>query len=260
MIMIATRNQPLLARCAFICVSKERNALRVTKHLQNQSEQPMRKRKTTYSSCLAALALLGMGTAVQANIIGQDLGTVSPPSALGGWSLASFPADGSSLESTVSSVTGPGGVSVDFSNPLTHQQVGAGWGTWSHGYNGDVYWTGADQSSVTISLPTSTRAFSFYAEPDQWDTFNITATDSTGKSVSVAVAGNGGANGFGFYTDAADSIVSITVTTTDTDFALGEFGIATASTGVPEGGSTLCYAFLGLLPLCGLALRFGRAA
>jgi hypothetical protein len=108
-------------------------------------------------------------------------------------------------------------------------------------------------------------AFYFYVEPVNWydslgNPFSatFTATTDSGATFSQDIFGNGGASGFGFYTDGSTYITSITVTGTDGDgFAIGEFGLNQGSA-VPEAGNTLVYAFLGLLGLFGWQACFAR--
>jgi Ca2+-binding RTX toxin-like protein len=84
-----------------------------------------------------------------------------------------------------------------------------------------------------MALPENTKAFYFYAEPQIFDTFSVTATASDGTtSGPVAVRGQAGAKYFGFYTTGGSRISTITV---DVDpaargFAVGEFGIHPACT------------------------------
>src|SRR4029453_12487589 len=133
-----------------------------------------------------------------------------------------------------------GGV-VGFSPDVEHRETPAGgWATWSHGYTGDVYMTGIEVTDLTLTLPAGTAAFYFYAEPDPFAIFEITAT-SGGVSQSWLVDGSAGASIFGVYTDDGSAISSIDVSSR-VDFAVGEFGIAT----VPE-PSTLLLMGAGLL-------------
>jgi hypothetical protein len=78
-----------------------------------------------------------------------------------------------------------------------------------------------------MTLPPSTKAFYFYAEPEKFMTFSITATSDDGTiSGSMPVAGEGGAEHFGFYATGSATISTITVTVADPDgFAVGEFGV-----------------------------------
>ena len=202
--------------------------------------------------CLALSASL-MVPLARAGTTGVDLGTAAPPATLGGYTLTPFGADASPLDSTLSSLPAPFGGAVTFSTPVRHDQVGnpnGFYATWSHGYSGAVYDTTADINDITLTLPAQTTAFYFYAEPNQWADFSITAETQDGATVTSTVAGNGGASGFGFYAEPGAFLSSIHVTTTDLDFALGEFGIAGVHiAGVPEGGSTLLLMLLSVMGL-----------
>jgi hypothetical protein len=158
-------------------------------------------------------------------------GTGPPPATLGPYTMTAFGPDGRP-NGTVSDVPGPPGT-IGFSPSLTHTQVGVGWATWSHGYTGDVYYI-APASQITITLPAGTKAFYFYAEPNNFDVFSVEATAQDGTtSGPVAVQGDSGAKYFGFYATGTATLASITVTTTDTGptggLAIGEFGINPAA-------------------------------
>ena len=156
-------------------------------------------------------------------------GTSAPPATLGAYAMAPFGADDQPVGGSVTAVTGPSG-SLGFTPSLTHDQIGRGWATWSNGYTGDVYSTGS--TTITLALPASTEAFYFYAEPDQFASFTINATNSDGTSSGdIPVNGSAGAQYFGFYSTDTTPLTSITVTTADTTgFAVGEFGVATKPT------------------------------
>jgi hypothetical protein len=152
-------------------------------------------------------------------------GTGAPPATLGGNSMTQFGLDPQALGSTVvSGVTDPAGT-IGFAPGLSHTRVGQDWATWSNGYTGDVYYTGGNQ--ITLTLPAGTKAFSFYAEPNQFAAFSVEATAQDGTtSGPIAVQGEAGAQNFGFYATGSQTLSSITVTTADpTGFAVGEFGI-----------------------------------
>jgi hypothetical protein len=154
-------------------------------------------------------------------------GTAAPPATLGPYTMTPFGNDGRA-DGTVSGVPDPAGT-IGFSPSLSHTKVGVGWATWSHSYTGDVYYTGGTQ--ITITLPAGTKAFYFYAEPNQFAVFSVEATAQDGTtSGPVPVQGEAGAQYFGFYGTGAATLASITVTSADpTGFAVGEFGINPAA-------------------------------
>lgn len=203
-----------------------------------------------YCLGLASTILLGFISPVGAfgPLTGVPLGTAAPPTTLGGWTMNAIGPDASPIDSFVSSV-GP----VTFDQAVRHDAIGNGWGTWSHGYSGNVYDTGSslDPMSLTLTMGANVHAFYFYAEPVNFADFTFTATTDSGAMLTQTVNGNAGASGFGFYSSGSDLISSITVTATDADgFAIGEFGFDGPQS-VPEAGNTLIYAVLGFLGLFG---------
>jgi hypothetical protein len=85
--------------------------------------------------------------------------------------------------------------------------------------------------AVTLTLPDNTGAFYFYAEPNPFSVWTITATAQDGTLVSQDVDGSSGASYFGFYGTDGSLLSSIAITSS-VDFAIGEFGIA-AGSGAP---------------------------
>lgn len=163
-------------------------------------------------------------------------GSAAPPPTLGPYSMTPFPADTQPTSTMVSSVKGPPGTgTIGFAPDLEHVMVNKGWNTWSNGYTGDVYAT-LSVTSMTFTLPSGTSAFYFYAEPDPYATFDVTATTQNGTtSGPIPVNGFFGASYFGFYTDGSTALASITVSSS-VDFAVGEFGISTSSSPLPPPG------------------------
>jgi hypothetical protein len=156
--------------------------------------------------------------------VGVDLGTAAPPAALGGFAMADF-TDNRPQFSIVTSVPSPRGGAVGFSNALEKLKVGDTWATWSHGYDGDVYFQGSDQ--VTLSLPGQTKAFYLYVEPNVFDAFQFVVTESGGASFTKSIVGDAGANGFGFFSaDSTLASIDILADPQAAGFAVGEFGIS----------------------------------
>lgn len=166
---------------------------------------------------------------------------------LGTWQMTKFGPDPRPLDNFVSSVPGPTG-SVGLSPSAQHLRIGFGWVSvpWGGGYSGDVY---ADYgTSETLKLPAGTAAFYFYLQPNEFATYDITATAQDGTtSGPIPVSGSAGMGGtfFGFYDTAgsslgaSDPITSITITAPVAagGFALGEFGIGGTSSGFAGSGS-----------------------
>ncbi len=155
-------------------------------------------------------------------------GTGAPPSVLGGHPMTAFSPDDRPLYQLVSDVPDPAGT-ISFASPLSHHRVQDGWATWSHGYLGDVYFTGdGGEKEVEITVPTGTKAFSFYVEPNTFARFTAEAIADDGtSSEAVEIEGYAGARYFGFAGVAGRTVSSITVKASDPmGFAIGEFMIS----------------------------------
>jgi subtilase family serine protease len=155
-------------------------------------------------------------------------GTDPPPGHLGKYKVTAF--DAACTPGTYyASISAPTGT-VALSPQSECEEVGVGWATWSNGYDGDVYWQNADEggsTTLTLTLPAGTRAFYFYAEPNEFETFDLQATAQNGTtSGPLQVYGDAGAQYYGFYANGkGENIATITISCDD-DFAIGEFGIA----------------------------------
>jgi hypothetical protein len=163
-------------------------------------------------------------------------GTAAPPAMLGPYVMDKFAADTACPPDDVTSVATPLGQPLFFSDSVSHRSVNGGpvsacggWGTWSHGYTGDVYFQD-DADTLTLIMPPQTGAFYMYVEPNAFGLFEfVVETDSGTSSGTVNIEGSAGATYFGFWGAGGGQIVSITVTNTDggaLGFAVGEFGIA----------------------------------
>lgn len=167
-------------------------------------------------------------------------GTKSPPHRLQGLEMFALGRDHRHRGTNVMSVRGPTG-QITFSRPLFHEIVRhvnskdprkrAGyWLTWGHGYHGDAYWV---NPSVVITLPPRTRAFYFYAEPEDPQSYSVTATTPGASSGPVKVRGLGGARFFGFVAKRGADLSTIEISSNDHymgrrhpgGFAIGEFAI-----------------------------------
>jgi hypothetical protein len=175
---------------------------------------------------LVALAL-SAATAQAAITFSGSPGTGAPPSTLGPYTMTAFGPDSQATGVNVTGVTSPLGGTLAFSPALYHVlATSAGWATWSNGYTGDVYTPGPySGTSATLTLPSGTAAFYFYAEPNPFLTYTITATEGSGTtSGPVSVYGEAGAKYYGFYATGGSTIATISITTS-IGFAIGEFGI-----------------------------------
>jgi hypothetical protein len=188
---------------------------------------------------LMAAALFAVAAApASAAIFHVDLGTAAPPATLGGYTMTAFPDDPTPELTNVSGVTSPLGGTVDFSYDLNHRVVGSSWATWSHGYDGDVYWTSGSTAPVTLTLPAGTLAFYLYVQPNPFTVHPFEVCAGATCSGSIDISGTSGARGFGFFATGGDFLSSIVVSSLGgVDYAIGEFGIAQAQ--VPEPASLL---------------------
>jgi len=207
---------------------------------------------------LALISTLTLGGLQQAaaGVIGVDLGTGLPPATLGGYSMSPYD---------------PG--TIGGSDYYAHMTGGnddgtgsGGWATWGQNYTGNVY-VAINHSALTLTLSGSVDAVYFYMEPNVFSDFYMTATDSSGVSVTTLINGFHGSAGVGFYEDGPGSpyLTSISVTSTDpSGFAIGEFGISgngdvTGHVGVPEAGHTALFLGASLFGLLAFT-RFNRTA
>jgi hypothetical protein len=198
---------------------------------------------------LSALTALGLQQAT-AQVIPVGLGTANPPAALGPYNMVAFEPGPIAGESYTAHEVG--GVGYD------------GWATCGQSYTGAVH-VELGALPLTLTLHGAVEAVDFYEEPNQFQNFLMTATDSSGASVSTVINGFHGSAGVGFWeaVPGGPYLTSITVTCTDTSgFAIGEFGINGGTLSgqvglVPDTSSTLAFMALGL---CGLLAysRFSR--
>jgi hypothetical protein len=200
-------------------------------------------------STILALSLL-LPAAAHAATQFADLGTAAPPAALGPIAVTAFdtvPQAAIPDFTDVSVIPGspiPG--DVGSSPDLNKRTVPASWASWSHGYTGPVFSTllqpadkdpntnagaigeGGGGTTRTLTLPAAATAFYLYVEPNSFDLFQVqVTTDTGGDSGPILVDGDGGAHGFGFWTDTmGETISTVTVTVLDNGFAIGELGIS----------------------------------
>jgi hypothetical protein len=201
------------------------------KHLKSTFFNPMK----LLLSLSLVLSTLGFALNAQVMFDGSP-GTSAPPATLGSYLTVPFGEDSRPLFNNVSEVGSPLGGNITFSAPLSHRRIGSGWFSWSHGYAGDVYYNADPTATITINLPSGTRAFYLYAEPDQFANFTIEAVANDGTtSGPVTVSGVSGATYFGFYINQPGSrvltSVSISADPAANGFAIGEFGIAACNPG-----------------------------
>jgi len=144
-----------------------------------------------------ALATVTAGPAVTGAIVFDgSAGTAAPPSTLGPYAMTQAAADPRPVDATVPDTALPDGT-MDFSPSVIHMTTpNGGWATWSNNYTGDVYYDSG--TTLTMTLPSGTGAFYFYAEPNAFATFTVQAVAQNGTtSGPVSVSGAGGATYLG---------------------------------------------------------------
>jgi len=170
------------------------------------------------------------GTVVNAGLVSVIGGSNAPSAQLGPYFMTPFADDSRLTGLKCSYVTSQTGENITFNIPLKHYEVQEGWVTWSHGYTGDIYWTGENEHLVGLFMPSGTSAFYFYAQPQNASLHTITASafDSDGNSetISQSINGNAGACYYGFYGTEGSAISLISIYCGTDDFAVGEFGIS----------------------------------
>jgi len=189
--------------------------------------------------------------------------TNAPESTLGGFTMSPLARTNPRFTQVTSTF---GSLSVGFSQSVYETRVpSAGetppagaffFGAWSHGYTGNV-WHTADSGnprSLTMTLPTSTKAFYFYVQPVALGIVSITIDYPGISSRSLSATGNAGAVYVGLHSDAGEDLTSIKITSDESagalGFAVGEFGIFNSDSGgggvVPEPTSIAIFGLSGL--------------
>lgn len=196
---------------------------------------------------MAAMAAVpSAGRAAQQIHFSGGRGTGKPPRTLGGFPMTRFGPDDSPLsrQPTTKAIDGPNGT-VSLSRDVAHRRVGRrrGWGTWSNGYHGDVYFDPG--TSLTLQVPSSTLAFFLFVEPNRAGRHSITVTARTanpklpGRATSGprGVQGHAGARFFGFYANPQAGIETVTIKAARgaQGFAFGELGVGDCDPSEPPG-------------------------
>src|SRR5436190_12608886 len=181
-----------------------------------------------FMNAAPALAAVTAAPAVTGAVVFDGSpGTAAPPGTLGPYAMTQAAADPRPVDETVPGTALPDGT-MDFSPSAIHMTTpDGGWATWSNNYAGDVYYDSG--TTLTMTLPSGTGAFYFYAEPNAFATFTVQAVAQDGTtSGPVSVNGASGATYLGFYGMGGAQVHTITVTTDAAaqGFAVGEFGVA----------------------------------
>lgn len=195
---------------------------------------------------LASAVVAGCASAATAGVAVETYGTAAPPrTVIGQWLVTVPPSPDLYLDITYL----PDGLGAGFwfSSPVNVRRVGEGWGSWSHGYTGNVYYSNGAKS-LTI-FPFYDTIFQFYVQPASIGVASISVTGvgpygTSSVSAAQQVDGDGGAAGWAFYMTDYTWVESVTITA-DVDFAVGEM----AYWFVPAPGG------LGVLVVTGLLVR-----
>lgn len=123
---------------------------------------------------------------------------------------------------------------LNFSRNVNKRVIPSSWISWNHGYTGEVYFTQAVSdavpfSTLTITLPSGIGAFDFYAQPNNFGIYRISAAASNGSILTQSINGIGGAQYFGFYSDnPSEYLTSIIISAQPqaNGFAVGELRLA----------------------------------
>ncbi len=201
--------------------------------------------------CIVTVAVAAVAGTAGASIVGF----VGDTTLEGGWYAFEdeFDVDmtpivhGGAMFETVSSIEVPEfGGSLDFDVDHSLRYIDGGWGGWSHGYLGEVFYSnGAVTMGYDLNMDDA-YAFDAYIVPNptSWHSFNAIAYGSAGGEVAIVfgTCGFTDATHFGFYAT-GETIERIEIQAT-CDWAIGEWRV-----GVPGPGS---------LMLLGIAGVFGR--
>jgi hypothetical protein len=195
-----------------------------------------------------------VNAAVVLSALSSPDNTVAPPGTLGGYTMTALAQSYAPRQAQVSSTLGA--LSIGFNQTVLETNIGPApkWIAWSHGYTGNVWSTvfSTNALSVTLTLPTGTKALYFFAQPEALSDQPITVTYSgaTGSPLTLSIDGNGGAKGFGLYSDAGEDLTQFTISSVSASvgFAVGEFGIFNSGAGsvVPEPTSMAIFGLSGL--------------
>ena len=110
----------------------------------------------------------------------------------------------------------------------TRHTVGVSWGSWSHGYTGEVFRVRFGTTTM-FTMPEGTRGFDAYVEPSPFAVYTFTCTgfasDGSSAQVMFSADGRSGASHFGFWTDPECFLDRVEVTL-PADWAIGELRVS----------------------------------
>jgi len=154
-------------------------------------------------------------------------GTSAPPPTLGGYPMTPVPYPGApACTALMPPLPTPGAGGIDITPVSGQRCIGAGWAMWSHGYTGDVYYTGGE-TTQTITPPPGTSALYFYVEPnpifDHIRSYPFEVVADGVSSGTFTAHGSAGASYVGVYDSCGGGISNVQVNSS-VDFATGEYG------------------------------------
>ncbi len=203
-------------------------------------------------AALIASASLAMAMAVAATANGEIVGFVGDTTLEGGWyafedmfdvEMTPIIHGGSVYDSVIGIEVPEFGGSLVFDSAHSLRQIGHGWGSWSHGYMGEVFYNngflfmGYDLDMVGV------RAFDAYIQPNGGThVFWVTAYGAGGGETTIETNEAhwyADATHFGFYSPDED-LIRIEIQGTG-DWAIGEWRV-----GVPGPGVMAFFAVAGV--------------
>eukprot|EP01083_Nonionella_stella_P294352 1000724_1 len=179
---------------------------------------------------------------VSSQVIAENIGKGVPPSVWKGHNMIAFPDDTRALWGFFDDVPSPfDGNPVTFNIPHGRADI-PNWGdSWSHPYDGSIYYTDGEnkRAVITLTFPEDTGAFIFYIQPAPSKTkdYDMTVTYNDGTVFMVNINGESDATGFASY---GATSATVTIGVDDFDITVGEFlmSIVTETTKVPTNGPT----------------------
>lgn len=194
----------------------------VTPHTTGKHRMKSSKMHRAVIASLIACSTLRAG----ADIIGSQLGTGAPPTAVAGVPINPFPFRADIFAETMN-VLDEFEREYRFNSSHSVRQVGFGWATWSHGYTGNVYYTNG-ATSIRITYPRGIKTAYLYVQPNPFGMWPFTIKASDGNQTITElgeVEGSAGASGWLFTTTLDSDIIFVEISS-DVDFAVGEFGVS----------------------------------